>query len=390
MPRSTKKLDSQQTLLPLTREARLMSIDAAEPESLGIGVRSWRTIRELLRQIEFCSTRGGCFVRVEVLASRMGVVKRTVQRARRVAEEAGLLSVDDQRKGHNGQRSNEWQVNWCRLATHQPAQSMQTKVSPTPDEMSPPGDVVSPTPDEVSPRKENIRELHNSISFSKPEIRVSTTSLISKGTVSQKWREVELRLLRLGVLGATKAIALLQEHGLDSDHANALIDHYERSQGAWEPRQLFLRCSNARHGLPSDELWPEHSIEFQRKTTDVAKQQQQAQQLASRHVAASERKSNREHDDRLEAAHGADLDLLSKAELRELITENFKPGVSRMHLRALATKQKPTGFLRHELLSVLAKLREEESCRATTKIELPAEPAKELVTSSTTSPATPT
>jgi hypothetical protein len=147
-----------QTKLLLSRDERLDALVATKPEDVGVKRRAWRNVFELLRQIEFCGGRSeNSFACVETLAARMGVSERTVQRAAAVAIGAGLL-VRSARHRHNGQASNEWAIQWDRIALAAgtlPEKAQSKKLSPTPDVVSPTPDELSPTPDKLSPPIEN-------------------------------------------------------------------------------------------------------------------------------------------------------------------------------------------------------------------------------------------
>ena len=147
-----------QTQLPLEQESRLRLIGQVErlqildADGKPMGHRQWRTVRELCRQIEFCGGSGSNWARVSTLAARMGVEKRTVQRARRAAEHWGLLSVTE-RWGACGQRTNQWSVNFDRLfaAVRRQLALKSGKnrpqlhgTQPVRDQLSPPGDKLSP------------------------------------------------------------------------------------------------------------------------------------------------------------------------------------------------------------------------------------------------------
>lgn len=133
-----------QRRLPLSREERLGLLDNRDLEKLGVATRQWRSVRELLRQIEYCGGADSSYARVETLAARMGCSKRTAQRARRAAEGAGLLRVAE-RYTSTGQRTNQWLVAWDRLA------AASLEVSPPGGVVTPPRVIASPPGDVVSP-----------------------------------------------------------------------------------------------------------------------------------------------------------------------------------------------------------------------------------------------
>lgn len=126
--------------LPLSRDERLAALRRIDPDRVEIGRRQWRTVVDLLTQVELCSLRDGCHAYVETLAARMaggvGVSRSSVDRARRTAEAAGLLTVTRRHDGHR-QQSSVWAVQWSRVAilggpTDQPVSSTDQPVSSAP------------------------------------------------------------------------------------------------------------------------------------------------------------------------------------------------------------------------------------------------------------------
>ena len=164
--RTTHKPAAEQLALPLSRDARLSLIDQADPVALGIGVRQWPRVRELLRQIEFCGGASeGSHSRVKVLAAKMGVAERTVRRLRKLAVDAGLLSIDERYAPCGAQYSHRWQVQYDRLRAattervQEPANRGQSlgksQMSAPPDDSSAPPDEMSAPPDDSSARIKN-------------------------------------------------------------------------------------------------------------------------------------------------------------------------------------------------------------------------------------------
>lgn len=149
--------DERQRRLPLTREERFTILARVDPTRVGISSRAWPTVRELLRQIEFC---GGSdeksFAKVETLAFRLGRSERSVQRARALAVAAGLVAVQP-RWHSNGQSSNLYAVQWDRLAA---------LASPMGDMMTGMGDMTSPMGDITSP----LRKIENSTKESRYKV----------------------------------------------------------------------------------------------------------------------------------------------------------------------------------------------------------------------------
>lgn len=104
-----------QRAMPLSREERLRAIDDVDPDRAGIHRRSWRSVRDLLKQIEFCSSGYDSRVRIDTLAGRMAVHYTTVLRTGNVAEAAGLLDIERMIYDAGGRTSNGWRIRWDRV-----------------------------------------------------------------------------------------------------------------------------------------------------------------------------------------------------------------------------------------------------------------------------------
>jgi hypothetical protein len=139
-----------QRRMPLARDERLRLIDGVDPAAAGMGRRQWRNVHALLKTLEYCSTGGDSQVRVEVLMAKMNVDRRTVQRARAAAEAAGLLDVEH-RVWRNGQTSNEWRLNWGRVAALQLAQIRAHQLPPMGGELPPPRGKLPPPRGKLPP-----------------------------------------------------------------------------------------------------------------------------------------------------------------------------------------------------------------------------------------------
>ena len=135
-------MQTKQTKLPLAREDRLAALYAVKPSDAGIGVRSWRSVRELLRQVELCGGASeGSHARVEVLAVKVGCTKRSIPRLCRKAEKLGLLVVTKRFTTASGaQRSNQYKVQWGEIVRLAQMSSPPGELSSPPDELSPPPD----------------------------------------------------------------------------------------------------------------------------------------------------------------------------------------------------------------------------------------------------------
>lgn len=119
MPNRHAKPDPDQLRLLLTREERLVVLECVDPIKANVTKRQWTTLSNLLMQIEFCGGAGSSFARVEVLAARMRIEKRSVRRIRRVAEKAGMLTVVERfSQTSETQRSNQWLVQWDQLRSY--------------------------------------------------------------------------------------------------------------------------------------------------------------------------------------------------------------------------------------------------------------------------------
>ena len=260
MARRRRQFDPAQMQLPnFSREDRLAAIDATNPQSVGIQPRAWRSVRELLRQIEFCS-RPDCHARVEVLAARMGVTGRTVRRVRDLAERAGLLIVT-KRPG----RSHLWQVRWSALSS--------------PAEMSAP-------PDTMSAHIEFLENQRN------PTTSTADAPCAEAPTADpHSWEEVEEDLLRCGVRSAPWLIDTLRQQGVRPHHARAIVNHWQSHPDRWSEGALVRRLQRLRPGQDPATLWPPPSAEAQarenrRRRTERLKARRSADEdLTDRHRA---------------------------------------------------------------------------------------------------------
>ncbi len=109
----------QQKNLLLSREQRIGALRSIDAGQLDVGRGAWGNVVDLLMQVEFCTMRDGCFAYAEVLAARMkqnaGVSKATFFRTVKLAKSLGLL-VTESRYNRQGQQSNEWLVQWQKVA----------------------------------------------------------------------------------------------------------------------------------------------------------------------------------------------------------------------------------------------------------------------------------
>lgn len=111
MPSNERQLE-----LPLTRRERIDSIDGIDPRLAGINPRSWRTCRDMLKQIEYCSSGNDSSVYVETLAARLAVDRSTVLRAADKLEASGLLQIETRYGGATpGRSSNGWRIRYPRV-----------------------------------------------------------------------------------------------------------------------------------------------------------------------------------------------------------------------------------------------------------------------------------
>ena len=220
-----------QLTLPLTRDDRLAIVDDVDPSVAGVSVRAWRSIRELLRQVEFCSGRSGCHARVDVLAARMGVTGRTVRRARQAAEVAGLLRVEP-----TPGRSHLWAVSWTRLASAR-SKPHTAQVSGPPDVLSaPPGRTVRPPGQDVRPVKEYLEN-----------VKEPTTPDSVVGEI-----------FAFGIDQAARAVQAARSQGATEDAIRAVVAEWRTRSDHWAHPEaaLYRRLMRWRPDLPPSSGWP--------------------------------------------------------------------------------------------------------------------------------------
>lgn len=221
-----EKFDRRQLRLTQSDTERLALIDRVDPTTIGIGLKQWRTVRELLRQVTFSDQGEGSFLRANWLAIRMGVTKRTVQRAARVAQQAELLLVEA-RHDKRGQASNRMRVRYDALA----ALTDHTEELPQPSGLPPPGQ-LSPTQRQLSPTpSEGRRDVTPGVTCrhggddvlsplpdsSSPQSRWSTVDLEERdgengrdGPAGQPWTDEEIARVRAAAVRIARRIGKIR------------------------------------------------------------------------------------------------------------------------------------------------------------------------------------
>lgn len=239
--------DKHQRRLPLSRSERLEALERFDPATVGIGPRAWRSVRELLRQIEFTTGADGCFCYVETIAARMSVTRRTAQRASEAAIAAGLLTVAKRHDGRH-QQSNQWRVEWGRIAG-------SLELSPTPDELTPRGDELTPRGDVMTPSIRN-RTLQSSLEVSSPYPLPRRTA----SSDAADWDGVVVEVFGCGVEQAERAVRSLRVHGGTPDDARAIVAAWHERRSQWDelvrPAKLYRRLCYWRPGQDPRGLWP--------------------------------------------------------------------------------------------------------------------------------------
>jgi len=136
--------------------------------------------------------------------------------------------------------------------------------------------------------------------------------------------ELQQRLFKVGIRKPKRAINLALGNGLDRAAIAALVDHYTRHPGYWEPWALLTRLTDPEWAsLPTDAGWPPPSEKA------LANAKANAQRAATQDLinakADSADKTQQTFDwDALEQEFGATIDSASVDELYELLPENYR------------------------------------------------------------------
>jgi hypothetical protein len=129
------------------------------------------------------------------------------------------------------------------------------------------------------------------------------------------WGEVEEELLSVGLVTAPELTQAVAAHGCSPDEARSVLEHWRRSRPAWEPGGLAQRLRTLRPNQdPADSnLWPP-------KSEQAAAAEKSAKRDADAAAARERREADRHSKqlaagvaDRLEVAHGAELDKILRS-----------------------------------------------------------------------------
>jgi len=190
----------------------------------GLSQRKTRLVRKLLETIEVCSGNNGSDARVEVLAAHMDVSARTVRRAIRLAEWPPIQVIEvtrDARKS-GGQGSNNYRINWPKLATMVPGQTGRAagQTDRAPGQTGRAND-ISPSPE--------------SRSISRTEV----------------WK----MLKGAGVRNISGALAHAEQNGLSLQRIAELVEYFWEHRDIYDAGALYRRIQYGVSSASTEEGW---------------------------------------------------------------------------------------------------------------------------------------
>lgn len=286
MMRKRKSIKGQLTL-PYSRAARFAILRAAVFTLPGRGPRAFRSVYELIEQIELCTFRDGCRVRQEVLAHKMRCCTATVSRATRLAVELKILRVENDHG--NGGGMYRYRIDWNAIYRMCPSEVKKQQASEEADT-----EVVETT----------------------AAVPVEETSGETERTPTE-WKSVEVSLRDCHVKGWAKAVAVARERGLTPGDCHGLINFaLSRPLDYWTDRAtaIYLRLTTSQRGQDLSEGWLPVSASFMRRDRVEREQVVRAAEDQKARYDAGQLLTERAKRSELEGEFGLHLDRMSRAE----------------------------------------------------------------------------
>jgi len=318
-----RKSTKGQLTLPYSRAARFAILRAAVFTLPGKTQRSFKSVYQLIEQLELCTFRNGCRVRQEVLAYKMRCCSATVYRATKLAVELGILKVENDHTNGGGMLC--YKIDWNAIYRLCP----------------------------VEVRKQQAQE------EACMEVEEETATVPVEETRGEKekapaeWKSVEVSLRDCQVKGWAKAVAIAREQGLTPGDCHKLINFaLSRPLDYWSDRAtaIYLRLTTAQREQDSTEGWLPVSASFQRRER-VAREQvvREAEQQRARHDARQQSVERAKRNE-LEEEFGLYLDSLSRADAGQLAQRVLSGNPVML---ALFKRKGLTGLVRQLLLQAV-------------------------------------
>lgn len=139
--------------------------------------------------------------------------------------------------------------------------------------------------------------------------------------LSEAWSSVVVLLESEGMDLAVSACEKARANGSIPAEVEALVKHWQDHKPAWDVGTLHNKICGLKQGRSV--RWPKLSAEYERLQAVEKQKKANATAATTRKKQKNERAENEQRAAELEANFGAQLDAMSKAEIREVVREKF-------------------------------------------------------------------